>query len=139
MMADASKNDLKIHKRIYNTPDDPFCKIKNDRINEKECDLFKNTLDEVSVSNGILVINPVIRADSGNYSLQLDQSDGAETSAYLHMIVEGTVTLSSDSLQSHVLKDLTYILYEVFFFITVTHSKHTTHSSNSESMYGIVL
>jgi len=101
MTLDASKNDLRIHKRIYNTSDDPFCKIKNDRINEEECDLFKNTLDEVSVSNGILVINSVIRADSGIYSLQVFNSQGTEIfKADLQVIVEGTVTLSSDSLQS---------------------------------------
>ncbi|XP_039511076.1 uncharacterized protein LOC120465414 isoform X1 [Pimephales promelas] len=89
MTLDASKNDLRIHKRIYNTSDDPFCKIKNDRINEEECDLFKNTLDEVSVNNGILVINPVIRADSGIYRLQVFNSQGVEIlKADLQVIVE---------------------------------------------------
>ncbi|XP_056100220.1 uncharacterized protein si:zfos-741a10.3 isoform X1 [Rhinichthys klamathensis goyatoka] len=112
-LVDASKYNLKIHKRNYDTPDDPVCKIKDDTM--KECDLFNNRYDEVSVINGILIINSVIRADSGIYRLQVFASDGTDTSRDLQVIVEGTVTLSSDSLQSHVLKDLTYILYEGFY------------------------
>ncbi|XDV37813.1 hypothetical protein PO909_007355 [Leuciscus waleckii] len=106
MVEDTSKNDLKIHKSISNTPEDPVCKINNDSINKNECDLFNNRHDEVSVNNGILIINTVIRADSGTYRLQVLNSDGSVTSAYRQVIIEGTVTLLSDSLQSHVLKDL---------------------------------
>ncbi|XDV37822.1 hypothetical protein PO909_007363 [Leuciscus waleckii] len=108
MMVDTSTNDLKIQKINYNTPENPVCKIKNDRINKKECDLFNNRHDEVSVNNGILIINTVIRADSGNYRLEAFNSSGTEIfKADLQVIIKGTVTLSSDSLQSHVLKDLT--------------------------------
>ncbi len=60
--------------------------------------------DLKSVINGTLIINRVIGADSGNYTLTLDHSDGTETSRDLQVIVEGTETLSSDSLQSHVLQ-----------------------------------
>ncbi|CAM4618424.1 unnamed protein product [Leuciscus chuanchicus] len=107
MMVDTSTNDLKILKINYNTPENPVCKIKNDRIRKAECDLFNNRHDEVSVNNGILIINTVIRADSGTYRLQAFDLQGPEIfRADLQVIVEGTVTLSSDSLQSHVLQDL---------------------------------
>ncbi|XP_056100224.1 uncharacterized protein si:zfos-741a10.3 isoform X5 [Rhinichthys klamathensis goyatoka] len=85
-LVDASKYNLKIQKRNYNTQDDPVCKIKDDTM--KECDLFNNRYDKVSVKNGILVINSVIRADSGNYRLQVFASDGTETSRDLQVIVE---------------------------------------------------
>ncbi|XP_077079956.1 uncharacterized protein LOC143732578 isoform X2 [Siphateles boraxobius] len=81
-------NDLKIQKINYNTQDDPVCRIRNDRIKEYECDLFNNRA--VSFINGILIINPVIRADSGIYRLRVYNSDGTETStADLLVIVEG--------------------------------------------------
>ncbi len=101
MVLDASKYDLKIIKRINNTQHDPLCRVKNGE--KKDCDLYNNR-SEVTVINGTLIINRVIRADSGNYTLTLDHSDGSETSRDLQVIVEGTETLSSDSLQSHVLQ-----------------------------------
>ncbi len=103
MVLDASKYDLKIIKRIDNNQHDPTCRVKNDRMRMSECDLYNNR-PEASVINGTLIINRVIRADSGNYTLTLDHSDGSETSRDLQVIVEGTETLSSDSLQSHVLQ-----------------------------------
>ncbi len=101
MVLDASKYDLKLIKRINNTQHDPVCRVKNGRM--KDCDLYNNR-PEASVINGTLIINRVIGADSGNYTLTLDHSDGSETSRDLQVIVEGTETLSSDSLQSHVLQ-----------------------------------
>ncbi len=101
MVLDARKYDLNIIKRINNTQHDPACRVKNDK--KKDCDLYNNR-SEVSVINGTLIINRVIGADSGNYTLTLDHSDGTETSRDLQVIVEGTETLSSDSLQSHVLQ-----------------------------------
>ncbi len=101
MVLDVSKYDLKIQKRINNTQHDPVCRVKNGRMKMSECDLYNNR-PEVTVINGLLIINRVIRADSGNYTLTLDHSDGTETSRDLQVIVEGTETLSSDSLQSHV-------------------------------------
>ncbi len=103
MVLDASKYDLKIIKRINNTKDDPVCRVRNGRMRMSECDLYNNR-PEVTVINGTLIINRVIRADSGNYRLTLAHSDGSETSRDLQVIVEGTETLSSDSLQSHVLQ-----------------------------------
>ncbi len=100
MVLDASKYDLKIIKIICDTQHDPLCKVKNDKMSE--CNLYNNR-PEVKVINGTLIINRVIRADSGNYTLTLDHSDGSVTSRDLQVIVEGTETLSSDSLQSHVL------------------------------------
>ncbi len=103
MVLAASKYDLKLIKRINNTQHDPVCRVKNDRMRMSECDLYNNR-PEVTVINGTLIINRVIRADSGNYTLTVDHSDGSETSRDLQVIVEGTETLSSDSLQSHVLQ-----------------------------------
>ncbi len=102
MVLDASKYDLKIQKRTNNPQHDPVCRVKNDRMRMSECDLY-NSRSEVSVINGTLIINRVIRADSGNYTLILKGSNGTVTSRDLQVIVEGTETLSSDSLQSHVL------------------------------------
>ncbi len=101
MVLDASKYDLKIIKRINNNQDDQVCRVKYDRM--KDCDLYNNR-SEVTVINGILIIDHVIRADSGNYTLILTDSNGSDTSRDLQVIVEGTETLSSDSLQSHVLQ-----------------------------------
>ncbi len=103
LMVDASKYDLKIQKRIKNTEVDPVCRVKNGTIRKSECDLYNNR-PEVSIINGTLIINRVIRSDSGTYTLTFFNSDGRETSKYLQVIVEGTETLSSDSLQSHVLQ-----------------------------------
>ncbi|XP_067312478.1 pregnancy-specific beta-1-glycoprotein 8-like [Pseudorasbora parva] len=57
---------------------------------ENECDLFNNR-SEVSVNNGILIINRVIRADSGTYTLRLVDSVGSETSTDLQVIVEAPI------------------------------------------------
>ncbi len=103
MVLDASKYDLKIIKRINNTQYDPVCRVKNGRMRMSHCDLYNNR-SEASVINGTLIINRVIGADSGNYTLTLVHSDGSVTSRDLQVIVEGTETLSSDSLQSHVLQ-----------------------------------
>ncbi|XP_048035694.1 uncharacterized protein si:zfos-741a10.3 isoform X2 [Megalobrama amblycephala] len=86
-MADTSKYNLTIKKKISSIEDDPVCKIKKGTIKRSECDLY-NKRSEVSVINGILIINGVIRADSGTYRLILEDSDGRETSADLQVIVE---------------------------------------------------
>ncbi|XP_058653703.1 uncharacterized protein LOC131553227 [Onychostoma macrolepis] len=88
MVLDASKYYLKIQKGINSNQDDPVCRVKNDRMRMNECDLYNNRT-EVTVINGTLIINRVIRADSGNYRLTLTDSDGRETSRYLQVIVEG--------------------------------------------------
>ncbi|RXN32853.1 hypothetical protein ROHU_004478 [Labeo rohita] len=88
MVQDTSEYDLQIIKRIYNTQDDPVCRVKYGRM--KECDLYNNRA-EVTVINGTLIINHVIRADSGNYRLRLIHSDGTETSRDLQVIVEAPI------------------------------------------------
>ncbi len=103
MVLEASEYYLKIIKRINNTQHDSVCRVRNGRMRKSECDLYNNR-PEVTVINGTLIINRVIRADSGNYTLTLDHSDGSVTSRDLQVIVEDTETLSSDSLQSHVLQ-----------------------------------
>ncbi len=98
-----SKNDTKIRKKINSSATDPVCRVKNGTMRENECDLYRNR-SEVTVINETLIINRVIRADSGNYTVTLSLSDGSVTSTDLQVNVEGTETLSSDSLQSHVLQ-----------------------------------
>ncbi|XP_059371359.1 uncharacterized protein LOC132109356 [Carassius carassius] len=91
MVQDASKYDLQLKKRInYNTADDPVCRVKNGRMRMSQCDLYNNR-PEVTVINGTLIINRVIRADSGNYRLRLSHSDGSETSRDLQVIVEAPI------------------------------------------------
>ncbi|XP_048035695.1 uncharacterized protein si:zfos-741a10.3 isoform X3 [Megalobrama amblycephala] len=87
LMLDTRIDNRKILKRITSTQDDQVCGFKDGRIREKECDLFNNR-SEVSVINGILIINGVIGADSGTYRLDLEDSNGTETSRDLQVIVE---------------------------------------------------
>ncbi|XP_059377214.1 uncharacterized protein LOC132113463 [Carassius carassius] len=88
MVLNAIEYDLKIRKKIYNTQDDPVCRVKYGRI--KECDL-NNNRTEVTVINGTVIIKRVIRADSGNYTLTLTDSDGTQTSRDLQVIVEAPI------------------------------------------------
>ncbi|XP_043089115.1 uncharacterized protein LOC122335352 [Puntigrus tetrazona] len=90
LMLDASKHDLKIQKRINNTRDDPVCRVKKGRMKMTECDLYNNRT-EVTVINGTLIVNPVIRTDSGNYILTVYNSDGSEISRDLQVIVEAPI------------------------------------------------
>ncbi|KTF89270.1 hypothetical protein cypCar_00043996, partial [Cyprinus carpio] len=91
MVMDASKYDLQLKKRINNnTADGPVCRVKNGRMRMSQCDLYNNR-PEVKVINGMLIINRVIRADSGNYRLNLESSDGSETSRELQVIVEAPI------------------------------------------------
>ncbi|XP_016364003.1 uncharacterized protein LOC107705288 [Sinocyclocheilus rhinocerous] len=114
-MLNASKYNLKIIKRINNTADDPVCRIKNDTMRIKECDLYNNR-SEVTVINGTLIINRVIRADSGNYRLTLDHSDGTETSRDLQVIVEdhpvALIVLGSLAVILIVLVIIAYYVYK---------------------------
>ncbi|XP_058653824.1 uncharacterized protein LOC131553285 [Onychostoma macrolepis] len=106
MVLNTSKYDLKIIKRINNTKDDPVCRVKYGRMRMSECDLYNNR-PEVTVINGTLIINRVIRADSGNYTLTLDRSDGTVTSGDLQVIVEapiGSVEVSSICSSSGVMR-----------------------------------
>ncbi|XP_073676073.1 uncharacterized protein [Garra rufa] len=71
MVLDTREYELKIQKRISNNKTtDPVCRVKNGRM--KECDLYRTRL-EVTVINWTLIINHVIRADSGNYTVTLVQ------------------------------------------------------------------
>ncbi|XP_042593866.1 uncharacterized protein LOC109109964 isoform X2 [Cyprinus carpio] len=91
MVRDASKYDTTIQKRINkNKTTDPVCRVKNGRMREKECDLYSNR-PEVAVINGTLIINRVIRADSGSYTVTLTPSDGSDTSTDLQVNVEAPV------------------------------------------------
>ncbi|XP_056626027.1 pregnancy-specific glycoprotein 22-like isoform X2 [Triplophysa dalaica] len=76
------------HHKTGNKTVDPTCKIKNDKIKENTCDLYKSRSD-VMISNGAVIINHVIREDSGRYTIVLTDSTGSETSAELQMNVKG--------------------------------------------------
>ncbi|KAL1262308.1 hypothetical protein QQF64_007573, partial [Cirrhinus molitorella] len=90
MVQDDRNYDMKIQQRD-STDNNPVCRIKNGRMRKNECDLYNNR-PEVTVINGILVINHVTREDSGNYRLTLTQSsDGTETSTDLHVNVEAPI------------------------------------------------
>ncbi|XP_077103475.1 uncharacterized protein LOC143756716 isoform X2 [Siphateles boraxobius] len=89
-LVDARYYKLNIVKRINNEANDPNCKVKNDIKSKTECDHFNNRA-EVTFINGTLIINRVIRADSGNYTLKLEDSDGTETSADLQVNVEAPI------------------------------------------------
>ncbi|XP_016426478.1 uncharacterized protein LOC107754516 [Sinocyclocheilus rhinocerous] len=91
MVQDARKyDDMKIQKRInYSKTTDPVCRVKNGRV--RNCDLYSNRT-EVAVINGTLIINRVIRADSGNYTLSLYHcSNCSETSTDLQVNVEAPI------------------------------------------------
>ncbi|ROL53179.1 hypothetical protein DPX16_1100, partial [Anabarilius grahami] len=101
LMADTSKYNLTIKKKISSTEEDPVCTIKKGTVKKSGCDLI-NKRSEVSVINGILIINGVIRADSGTYRLYLEDSYGTETSKYLQVIVEGPVSDGPEPVNEHV-------------------------------------
>ncbi len=101
IVRNAKQYEVKIQKNIDNKSTDPVCKVKNDT--KKDCDLYSNRPD-VEVINGTLIINRVIRNDSGNYTVTFSDSSGSEISTYLQVNVEGTETLSSDSIQYSVLQ-----------------------------------
>ncbi|XP_058653055.1 uncharacterized protein LOC131552895 isoform X2 [Onychostoma macrolepis] len=84
--------DNRIQKRINNNKTtDPVCRIKNGKMRETECDLYSNR-PEVTVINGTLIINRVIRADSGNYTVTLFHCSGcSETSTDLQVNVEAPI------------------------------------------------
>ncbi|KAL1262315.1 hypothetical protein QQF64_007580 [Cirrhinus molitorella] len=88
MMLDASQYEMKLIKIINDNTNDPFCRVRKNSI--RECDLYKNRT-EVMVINRTVMINHVIRADSGNYRLTFSNSDGTETYKYLQVIVEAPV------------------------------------------------
>ncbi|XP_039518865.1 uncharacterized protein LOC120473215 [Pimephales promelas] len=88
-MVDDRIYKLKI-KRINNNQDDPFCKVRNDNKSKAECDLYNNRT-EVTVINGTLIINRVVGADSGIYTLHIDHSDGTVSSADLQVKVEAPI------------------------------------------------
>ncbi len=100
-LRDAKQYEVTIQKNIDNKTTDPVCKVKDDK--KKDCELYSNRTD-VEVINGTLIINRAIREDSGNYTVTFSLSDGSEISTDLQVNVEGTETLSSDSIQYSVLQ-----------------------------------
>ncbi|XP_016336691.1 uncharacterized protein LOC107684836 isoform X2 [Sinocyclocheilus anshuiensis] len=87
----ASNYKLKIIKRINNTKDDPFCRFQHGNMEETGCDLYNNR-PEVTIIHGMLIINRVIRADSGNYKLNIYSSQIIQTfQGDLQVIVEAPI------------------------------------------------
>ncbi|XP_043113736.1 uncharacterized protein LOC122358057 isoform X4 [Puntigrus tetrazona] len=78
MVWDTTKHEIKIQQNInYNTDSDPVCTVKNDMKKKSVCDLYWSRT-EVTVNAGTLIINPVIRSDSGNYTIRVYSSGGTE-------------------------------------------------------------
>ncbi|KAK2890737.1 hypothetical protein Q8A67_013380 [Cirrhinus molitorella] len=78
MGLDTSEYEMTIQKRINNNKiTDPICRVKNGKM--KDCDLYSNR-PETTVINRTLIINHVIRADSGNYTVTISNpSYGQQT------------------------------------------------------------
>ncbi|XP_026137123.1 uncharacterized protein LOC113114405 [Carassius auratus] len=91
MMLGATNYILKIIKRINETKDDPFCRFQHGIMEETECDLYNNR-PEVTIIRGMLIINHVNRADSGNYTLNIYSSQIRQTfEGDLQVIVEAPI------------------------------------------------
>ncbi|XP_056328799.1 uncharacterized protein LOC130241098 isoform X2 [Danio aesculapii] len=93
MVLNASKYDLVIKKRMINNTDgteDPVFKVKYGNLTKYA--LYDPS--KMTVTDGTLIINPVKREDSGNYTLELDtkQTGGAVTHRYLQVNVEAPVS-----------------------------------------------
>ncbi|XP_052430711.1 uncharacterized protein LOC127971610 isoform X3 [Carassius gibelio] len=104
MVQNTSVYDTTIQNNInYNTATDPVCRVKNDTM--KVCDLYSNR--PVTVINGTLIINRVIKEDSGNYTVSFSHSDGSVTSTDLQVNVEapiGSVEVSISCSSSGVMR-----------------------------------
>ncbi|XP_059372350.1 hepatic and glial cell adhesion molecule-like [Carassius carassius] len=104
MVQNTCEYDTTIQKNInYNRTTDPVCRVKNDTM--RVCDLYSNR--PVTVINGTLIINRVIRADSGNYTVSFSRSDGTVTSKDLQVNVEapiGSVEVSISCSSSGVMR-----------------------------------
>ncbi|KAA0709841.1 hypothetical protein E1301_Tti023462 [Triplophysa tibetana] len=92
MVPESRHYDARIQHLITgNRTVDPSCRIINDMMKKgKNCDLYMNR-SNVMISNGAVIINHVIREDSGRYTLQLIDSIGSETHAELQVNVEAPI------------------------------------------------
>ncbi|XP_056626146.1 uncharacterized protein si:zfos-741a10.3 [Triplophysa dalaica] len=113
------------HLKTGNKTVDPTCRIKNDKIKENMCDLYKSRSD-VMISNGAVIINHVIREDSGRYTLVLTDSTGSETSAELQMNVKGPRVVLI------VLGCVTVILLVLFITVYHIYKRKKHHKSTAE-------
>ncbi|KAL1261518.1 hypothetical protein QQF64_006783 [Cirrhinus molitorella] len=77
MVLDTSEYEMTIQKIINNNKTtDPACRVKNGKM--KDCDLYSNR-PETTVSNRTLIINHVIGADSGIYTVTILKPSGTQT------------------------------------------------------------
>ncbi|KAL1262291.1 hypothetical protein QQF64_007556 [Cirrhinus molitorella] len=76
MVQDAHNLELHLYKELLDSRELEVLQIKNNK--EKTHESIRNR-SEFIFENGTLIINRVIRADSGNYRLELYRSDGSRT------------------------------------------------------------
>ncbi|KAK2890736.1 hypothetical protein Q8A67_013379 [Cirrhinus molitorella] len=90
MVLDTSEYEMTIQKIINNNKiTDPICRVKNGKM--KDCDIYSNR-PETTVNNRTLIINHVIRADSGNYTVTISNPSGTQTfQGELQVIVEAPI------------------------------------------------
>ncbi len=95
MVLDSRDQELHLYKKLIDSRELEVFRIKNNK--EKKHKSIKNRSTFI-FENGTLIINRVIRADSGNYRLEFYRTDGSSNfTKYLPIKIEGTETLSSDS------------------------------------------
>ncbi|XP_052005451.1 T-cell surface antigen CD2-like [Xyrauchen texanus] len=91
MVMDARNVELRFKKGTDSTADAIF-RVKNNKIMEfKEYESIRNR-SEFIFNNGTLILNSVIRSDSGTYRLEIYNSDGTHTHTNnLQVIVEAPI------------------------------------------------
>ncbi len=105
MVLEVRGQELHLYKKLIDSRELEVFRIKNNK--EIKHESIRNR-SEFIFENGTLIINRVIRADSGNYRLEFYRSDGSRTlKKHLPVNIEGTETLSSDSFNLMSSEDLT--------------------------------
>ncbi|KAA0709840.1 hypothetical protein E1301_Tti023463 [Triplophysa tibetana] len=127
MVPESRHYDAQIQHLITgNRTVDPSCRIINDMMKKgKSCDLYMNRSD-VTFSNGAVIINHVIREDSGRYTLQLIDSTGSETHAELQ------VNVKDPHVVLIVLGCVTVILLVLFITVYYIYKRKKHHKSAAE-------
>ncbi|XP_051514058.1 uncharacterized protein LOC127417862 [Myxocyprinus asiaticus] len=91
MVTDARDQDLELYKWIDNGKEKVF-RVKNKKEKKNETHKSIRNRSEFIFNNGTLIINNMIRTDSGTYTLELYNSDGSQTHAVnLSVIVEAPI------------------------------------------------
>ncbi|XP_052005471.1 hepatocyte cell adhesion molecule-like isoform X6 [Xyrauchen texanus] len=90
MVTDARDQKLELHKELNSNTKMRVFRVKNNKIMNKHEAISDRS--EFIFNNGTLIINSVIRSDSGTYRLQIYTPDGTQTHAVnLQVIVEAPI------------------------------------------------